>query len=175
MSKTTNASTVNLAELSILVIEDNSFMRNLVRRMLLGIGVRDVMDARDGSEALDISGREYTDLILCDWLMDPLDGADFTRVIRSAPDSPNQAVPIIMVSGYTEGWRVAQARDAGINEVLAKPLSSDRLLNRIVYVVANPRQFIDSHNYKGPDRRRKVDPRYSGPDRRKVPYTYPRN
>lgn len=172
MSATAKSDRVDLNELSILVVEDNAFMRNLIRRMLLGIGVRNVMEARDGSEALDTVGREHIDLILCDWLMDPLDGCDFTRITRSAPDSPNQAVPIIMVSGYTEGWRVAQARDAGVNEVLAKPLSADRLLGRILHVVENPRPFVDTHNYKGPDRRRRNDPRYMGPDRRKTEYTY---
>ena len=164
---------IDLSELATLVAEDNSFMRNLIRRMLLGLGVRTVFDARDGSEALDVIGRERTDLVLCDWLMDPLDGADFTRIIRSAPDSPNQAVPIIMVSGYTEGWRVSQARDAGVNEILAKPLSADRLLSRVVYLIENPRAFIDTMNYKGPDRRRRKDARYSGSERRKTPYSYP--
>lgn len=172
MGASPKADTVNLSDLTMLVVEDNAFMRNLIRRMLLGIGVRTVMDSRDGSDALDIVGRENVDMILCDWLMDPLDGCDFTRITRSAPDSPNRTVPIIMVSGYTEGWRVAQARDAGVNEVLAKPISADRLLSRIVHVADHPRKFVDMINYKGPDRRRRKDPRYMGPDRRKKEYVY---
>ena len=172
MSKAYIHSSIDFSEFYILVVEDNAFMRNLIRRMLQGVGVRNVLEARDGSEALELIGREHIDLILADWLMDPLDGCDFTRIARSAPDSPNQAVPIIIVSGYTEGWRVAQARDAGANEVLAKPLSADLLITRIVCLIEHPRAFITTPTFTGPDRRRKLDERYSGPERRRVPYTY---
>jgi two-component system, chemotaxis family, chemotaxis protein CheY len=70
-----------------------------------------------------------------------------------------------MVTGHTEKARVTAARDAGITEFLAKPISAKALYQRVVNVVANPRPFIKT--YFGPDRRRNVNPNYVGPERRK--------
>ena len=61
-----------------------------------------------------------------------------------------------MLTGHTEKARVTAARDAGITEFLAKPISAKALYQRIVNVVANPRPFIKTKTYFGPDRRRNV-------------------
>jgi DNA-binding response OmpR family regulator len=76
-------------------------------------------------------------------------------------------VPIIMLTGHSEKKRVIAARDAGVTEFLAKPISAKGLYGRILNVVANPRPFIRTKNYFGPDRRRNANPNYSGPERRK--------
>ena len=86
--------------------------------------------------------------------MEPLDGLDFVRLVRTAKDSPNPYVPIIMLSGYTEYRRVTEARDAGINEFLAKPISARALYLRFASIIDNPRPFIRTKSYFGPDRRR---------------------
>jgi len=62
---------------------------------------------------------------------------------------------------------VVSARDAGITEFMAKPISAKALYQRILNVVANPRPFIKTKNYFGPDRRRNVTANYVGPERRK--------
>jgi DNA-binding response OmpR family regulator len=72
-----------------------------------------------------------------------------------------------MVTGHTEKTRVTAARDAGVTEFLAKPISAKALYQRIVNVVANPRPFIRTKTYFGPDRRRGVNANYTGPERRK--------
>jgi DNA-binding response OmpR family regulator len=72
-----------------------------------------------------------------------------------------------MLTGHTEKQRVTAARDAGITEFLAKPISAKALYQRIVNVVANPRPFIKTKTYFGPDRRRAVSNSYVGPERRK--------
>lgn len=71
-----------------------------------------------------------------------------------------------MVSGHTDRRRVIEARDSGIDEYLAKPFSARALAERIDAVVNNRRPFVKSPGYAGPDRRRKVDPRFMGPWRR---------
>ena len=63
--------------------------------------------------------------------------------------------------------RVTVARDAGVTEFLAKPISAKALYERIFNVVANPRPFVKTKTYFGPDRRRNVNPNYAGPERRK--------
>jgi two-component system, chemotaxis family, chemotaxis protein CheY len=61
---------------------------------------------------------------------------------------------------------VGEARDAGVNEFLAKPLTARGVIERIHQVVENPRPFVRSDDYFGPDRRRRADPAYRGPKRR---------
>ncbi len=79
----------------------------------------------------------------------------------------NPYVAIIMLTGHSEKKRVTAARDAGVTEFLAKPISAKGLYQRIVNVVANPRSFIKTKTYFGPDRRRNTNTSYVGPERRK--------
>jgi len=97
--------------------------------------------------------------------MEPLDGIDFTRMVRTAPDSPNPFVPIIMLTAHSSMERVIQARDSGVNEFLAKPVTAKGLYNRIATVIESPRQFVRASEYFGPDRRRSVK-EFMGMDRR---------
>jgi response regulator RpfG family c-di-GMP phosphodiesterase len=86
--------------------------------------------------------------------------------VRNAPDSPNPFIPIIMVSGYSSKECVNAARDAGVTEFLAKPVSSKAILSRLVAVIESPRPFVRTKTYFGPCRRRRIDPFYKGPERR---------
>jgi DNA-binding response OmpR family regulator len=76
-------------------------------------------------------------------------------------------VPIIMMTGHTERTRVTAARDAGITEFLAKPISAKGLYQRVYSVVAQPRPFIKTATYFGPERRRTSNAKYAGPERRR--------
>jgi DNA-binding response OmpR family regulator len=71
-----------------------------------------------------------------------------------------------MLTGHSEKRRVTVARDAGVTEFLAKPISAKGLYQRILNVVANPRPFIKTKTYFGPDRRRNTSNTYIGPERR---------
>jgi DNA-binding response OmpR family regulator len=88
-------------------------------------------------------------------------------MIRQPGANANPYVPIIMMTGHSEKKRVTAARDAGVTEFLAKPISAKALHQRILNIVANPRPFIKTKTYFGPDRRRSVSSSYSGPERRK--------
>jgi DNA-binding response OmpR family regulator len=72
-----------------------------------------------------------------------------------------------MLTGHSEKRRVVAARDAGVTEFLVKPLSARALYERIVNVVVNPRPFVRTKTYFGPDRRRNLNPSYVGPERRR--------
>src|SRR3954453_18482091 len=71
-----------------------------------------------------------------------------------------------MLTGHSEKRRVTVARDAGVTEFLAKPISAKGLYQRILNVVASPRPFIKTKTYFGPDRRRNLTSAYMGPERR---------
>jgi DNA-binding response OmpR family regulator len=89
-------------------------------------------------------------------------------MIRQPGANANPFVPIIMLTGHSEKRRVTAARDAGVTEFLAKPLSAKALYERIVNVVVNPRPFVKTRTYFGPDRRRNAGAgTYAGPERRK--------
>jgi len=95
------------------------------------------------------------------------DGLELTQMIRQPGANSNPYFPIIMLTGHSEKKRVVSARDAGVTEFLAKPISAKGLYQRIVNAVANPRPFIKTKTYFGPDRRRNVNPNYVGTERRK--------
>ena len=145
---------VDLSRLSFLVIDDNHFIRQLIVQMLRAFRVSSISEANDAADALKLLRTHKFDLILCDYLMSPLNGVDFTRLVRTAKDSKDQEVPIIMITGHTAYEDVIHMRNAGINELLVKPLSAQSLLGRIVYVFEKPREFVRSDVYTGPDRRR---------------------
>ncbi len=152
--------------LKALVVDDNAHMRSLLRALLNSIGIKDVVEAAHGGAALDILRDRKSDLVLSDMQMKPMDGIEFTRLVRNGGMSPNPFVPIIMISGHTERHRVEVARDAGVTEFLAKPITAMHLFSRISEIVERPRAFVRTESYFGPDRRRHQHDDYAGPWRR---------
>jgi two-component system chemotaxis response regulator CheY len=152
-------------KLTVLVAEDNKPMRGLVRDILEALGVGTILEAANGEAALKLLVSHAVDIVILDWNMEPMDGMELTRVIRTSPESADQFVPIIMLSGHTERTRVLAARDAGVTEFMAKPVSVKALCARINTIIDAPRPFIRASGYFGPDRRRRVLP-FNGPDRR---------
>lgn len=158
----------NLERLNFLIVDDNKHMRALVKTILHALGAKNCMEAGDGADAFKELRHFPADIIICDWNMSPLDGLDFVRLVRTGKDSPNPFVPIILLTGHTEMHRVVEARDAGVHEFLAKPISARALYSRIRAIIERPRPFVRTVHYFGPDRRRKANPSYKGPERRKV-------
>jgi two-component system, chemotaxis family, chemotaxis protein CheY len=152
--------------LKILLVDDNHHMRVLIGEILRAIGVKGVYEATDGAEALQIIRQQAIDIVMTDLAMQPLDGIDFVRLLRNSPDSPNPMCPVIMITGHSTQKRVTEARDAGVTEFLAKPVTARGVIDRITRVVEYPRPFIRNEDYFGPDRRRRQDPAYEGPRRR---------
>ena len=149
--------------LKIMLVDDNHHMRVLLTEILRAIGVKHVFEASDGAEALQIMRTHQVDVVMTDLAMQPLDGIDFVRLLRNSPDSPNQMAPVIMITGHSTSRRVSEARDAGVNEFLAKPVTARGVIERIGEIVEHPRPYIRSGDYFGPDRRRRVDPHFPGP------------
>ena len=157
----------NLDRLNFLVVDDNKHMRALVKTILHSLGSKNVVEAADGADAFKELRHFPADIIICDWNMAPLDGLDFVRLVRTGKDSPNPFAAIIMLTGHTEMHRVLEARDAGITEFLAKPISAKSLYARIRSIIENPRPFVRTASYFGPDRRRHQQP-FKGKERRKA-------
>ena len=152
--------------LKVLIIEDKEHMRALLRRLLNHIGVRVTHEAPDGTAALAMLPTLECDLILSDLSMAPMDGLEFARNVRGAKNPRAASIPIIMISGYTERAKIEAARDAGVNEFLAKPVTPQSLISRITEIMERPRAFVKTETYAGPDRRRRQSGNYVGPGRR---------
>jgi CheY-like chemotaxis protein len=152
--------------LKILMVDDNHHMRILIGEILRAVGVKHLVEAADGAEALQVLRREDVDIVMTDLAMQPLDGIDFCRLVRNSPDSPCPMIPIIMITGHSTMRRIGEARDVGANEFLAKPITARGVIHRITEIVEHPRQYIRNEDYFGPDRRRRADPYYRGPKRR---------
>jgi two-component system chemotaxis response regulator CheY len=158
---------INFNRLRFLVIDDNAYMRRIMRTLLHSYGSREVYEAEDGAGGLEAFTHYVPDIVITDWVMPIFDGLELTQMIRQQGVNANPYVPIIMLTGHSEKTRVVGARDAGITEFLAKPISATALYERILNLVANPRPFIKTKTYLGPDRRRTVNPSYAGPERRR--------
>jgi PAS domain S-box-containing protein len=107
--------------LRVLVVEDNSTNRVVVREMLEQAG-HTVEEAHNGQEGVAMAARRSYDLVLMDISMPVLDGVEATRIIRAA-ESPDQRVPIVAVTAHALPGDIERFHDAGLNEVLVKPIS----------------------------------------------------
>lgn len=157
----------NLGALRVLLVDDNANMRSIIAAILEGAGVKDVRHARDGEMGLAILRDWPADIAIVDYLMTPMDGLEFTRKVRFGRGAMNNQLPIIMITGYADLIRVIDARDAGVTELVVKPVTAHAILSRLTQVIYKPRSFVRTDDYFGPDRRRRGDPNYSGPKRRK--------
>lgn len=151
---------------SILVVDDNEVMLNLVKSLLQTFGVGRIITARDGGEGFEKFCEHNPDLIMTDWMMEPIDGITFARRVRTDTRSPNKFVPIVLMTGFSEKRRVMQARDTGVNEFLVKPFNVRELYRRVAQIIERPRQFVRSDDFFGPDRRRLRKEEYGGAMRR---------
>ncbi|MBI1327937.1 MAG: response regulator [Alphaproteobacteria bacterium] len=155
----------NLANISILIVDDNKPMLDLTRSILHTMGVGHVYVARDGNEGFQQFCQHKPDVVFVDWVMEPMDGIEFVKMIRKDSRSPDPYVPVVMMTGFTEKWRVIHARDCGITEYLMKPFTAFDIFKRLVQVIEKPRQFVQANGFFGPDRRRKKTHAFMTPKR----------
>jgi len=165
---------LDLSNLSILVVDDQPLMRKILCNVLGEFGVRDIVEAANGIDAGDKLKQVSPDVIFTDNIMRPEGGAEFVRRVRFGEYDVDACVPIIMVSAETGYTSITKARDAGINEFLAKPVSAKFVYDRLATVICRPRPFVRADSYFGPERRRrKLEPFY---ERRQRAFEYnPKN
>jgi CheY-like chemotaxis protein len=157
---------IDFNKLRFLICDDNAHMRRILRTLLHSFGAREAYEAEDGATALEMYIHYVPDILIIDWSMPIFDGLELTQMIRQPGANGNPYVPIIMLTGHSDKRRVMTARDAGVTEFLAKPISAKALYQRIINVVVSPRPFIKTKSYFGPDRRRNINNTYIGPERR---------
>jgi two-component system chemotaxis response regulator CheY len=150
----------------VLVVDDNPHMRALIVAVLQAFEIKNIHEAGNGEAAWDVLALHPCDIVFLDWVMPKMTGLELTKKIRSSPDSPNPFVPIVMLTGHTSLDYVRAARDAGVNDFLAKPVSARAIIARLLSIIEHPRPFVRTKVYFGPCRRRRQDEAYRGPERR---------
>ena len=143
-----------IMSMRVLIVDDENYMRKVVRSLLLAIGVRNIHEAGDARQGLDAVRSLTPDLVLVDYNMPGLTGADFVKAIRSPDTFPYPHVPIIMLTGNSDRSLVVESVRLGVNEYLLKPVSSEALRARILSIITNPRKMIRKGDYYGPEPRR---------------------
>ena len=151
---------------TVLVVDDNHPMLEITKSLLLTFGVGQILTAKDGERAFELYLQYNPDLIITDWMMQPMDGITLAKKIRKDRRSINPYVPIVLMTGFTEKHRIFEARDEGITEILVKPFKAMDLYKRLYQIIEKPRQFVRAEGFFGPDRRRRSSGDYSGPRRR---------
>ncbi|WP_431858949.1 response regulator [Azospirillum sp.] len=156
-----------LGPLSVLVVEDGTFIRSVLTGALRSLGVGTVHAARNGADAIRFleerkaalpPGTAPVDVVITDVVMPEVDGMMLLRWIRSSPRSPDKFLPVLMLSGAADRHYVAQARDLGATDFIAKPFSAGTVGARLMMAIARPRRFVLATGYFGPDRRRVAKP-----------------
>jgi CheY-like chemotaxis protein len=141
-------------------------MRAIVGAVLKSIGIKHIRDCKNGAEALTALREWPADVAMVDFRMEPVNGVEFTKLVRTAKDSANIYLPIIMLTGYADRARVLEARDAGVTELIVKPVTAQAVIARLNSVIFHPRPFVRTDGYFGPCRRRTTSATYNGPERR---------
>jgi YesN/AraC family two-component response regulator len=138
----------------VLIVDDEHYTRKVLRTLLAAIGVNNIYDAPDGASGLEAIRTVMPDVVFVDWEMPGLDGPAFVKAVRSPGEFPVPNVPIVMLTGHSERWRVVEAVRLGVHEYLLKPVSSKTLLDRMVSILAQPRPIVKVGKYYGPEPRR---------------------
>ena len=117
----------------VLVVDDFGTMIRIIRHFLKQLGFRDVDDASDGSEALEMLRRKHYGLVISDWNMEPMTGYELLERVREDPQlSP---VPFIMVTAESRTSNVLAAKNAGVNNYIVKPFNAATLSGKIETVL----------------------------------------
>src|SRR5271170_1473267 len=147
---------IAIQSLCILVVDDNQYMRKMIRNLLVNCGIKDIYEAADGIAALDMIRTMAPDVVILDWEMPLLSGPELVRIVRSPGVFPMPDVPIIILTGHCERWRVVEAVRLGVNEYLTKPVSAKALYDRLMSIMTQPRPVVQLGDYYGPEPRKLV-------------------
>ena len=164
----------NLAKVQIMILDSSERAANLIKNLLSNFGFSNVVIANDGYQGVQILRKLNIDLIFTDCdlkvyrnaasfsddtqeLMEvvQISGVDFVRRLRHAPSSPNPYIPIVMLVDQIKPADIFKARDAGVDEIMVKPLNAATFCEHIINIIDSQRIFITAEAYKGPCRRRK--------------------
>jgi two-component system, chemotaxis family, chemotaxis protein CheY len=138
-----------IARLTILLVDDNAYMRKVTRMMLVNLGVKSIVEAGDGASALEAVRNSDPDIMLLEWDLPILNGMEVIRFVRSPKEFARPDLPTIMLTDQATRKQVNEALRMGVHEFLVKPTSALALRARLASIILKPRSMIkDGNNYR---------------------------
>ncbi len=144
----------NLKNINVTVVDGHRTMRKLLTFVIRALGVKHVDIRRNSEESEQFNTVAKPDVIFTDW-SPKLDGIDLVKQIRRNKSVHDRFIPIVMITAFNDLPRICEARDAGVTEFLAKPVTAELIYRRICALVDQPRSYVQSKSFFGPDRRRR--------------------
>ncbi len=124
---------IDFSQFSVLLVEDNDFVRYMVKKHLRDLGVKDVFEAANGKEGIQLLMRE-PDIIICDIGMEPMNGFQFLDYVRDAKDDQSK-LPFIFLTSNAEAAAVQKAIDMKVDAYLLKPVTPEMLKKKLVSIL----------------------------------------
>ncbi len=115
--------------MKVLVVDDFSTMRRIVKNILKQLGFEKIEEAEDGMQAYTKLTTEGFQFVVCDWNMPNMDGIDLLRKVRSNPDLKD--LPFLMVTAEAEKHKVIEAIKAGVSNYVVKPFTAEILKEKL--------------------------------------------
>jgi two-component system chemotaxis response regulator CheY len=115
--------------MKVLVVDDFATMRRIVKNILNQIGLKNIIEADDGSTALEVLKKDKVDLIMSDWNMPKVTGLELLKAVRS--DESMQDIPFLMVTAEGQKDSVIQTVQAGVSDYIIKPFTADTVKEKL--------------------------------------------
>ncbi|MBV1914316.1 MAG: chemotaxis response regulator CheY [Pseudomonadales bacterium] len=115
--------------MNILIVDDFSTMRRIIKNLLRDLGFTNTEEADDGSTALPILQKGGIDFLVTDWNMPKMTGIDLLKAVRA--DASLEGLPILMVTAEAKREQIIEAAQAGVNGYVVKPFTAAVLEEKI--------------------------------------------
>ncbi|MBT4891153.1 MAG: response regulator [Rhodospirillales bacterium] len=162
------AEKTSIGGMNILVADDNDAFRIVMRTVMNALGISNVKFVNDAPKALEAANTGKFDAMIIERDLNNKSGLKLVKFLRASAKSNDPLLPVIMMAANWEYPQIVAARDAGVNEYLAKPFSQGQMQKRLEAVHTKPRPFIKDDDFFGPDRRRKTGPELKAKERRLI-------
>ncbi|WP_019624264.1 MULTISPECIES: chemotaxis response regulator CheY [Thioalkalivibrio] len=115
--------------MKILIVDDFSTMRRIIKNLLRDLGFNNTHEADDGSTALPMLQNGDFDFLITDWNMPNMPGIDLLRAVRA--DEKLKTMPVLMVTAEAKRDQIVEAAEAGVNGYVVKPFTAETLKEKI--------------------------------------------
>lgn len=157
---------MNFKGLNFMIADSNENIRAIMHGILRGFGVTSIFDAVDGEVALRDLQFRSVDVLFCELNLPKVDGFSLIKSLRADESSPARFIPVLILTSHTQQRNIEKSRDSGANIVIAKPLSVKAIYDRLAWIAEEPKAFVQTTGYIGPDRRFRDDGLPNGIGRR---------
>ncbi len=115
--------------IKILIVDDFSTMRKIIRNILTQLGFKNILEADDGTTALEILKKEKVDLIISDWNMPKMSGLELLKAVRG--DENLKDIPFVMVTAEAQKENILEAIKYKVNQYIVKPFTPETLKEKL--------------------------------------------